>query len=496
MANTKEFTVATPTAAYDDAERDRELPRAMLGGTRTMRDAGEQYLPKHEGENAEAYKRRLASAVLAPFYKRAVEKSVASILAKPIVLNDDVPPVIAEHWENIDLQGNNGDVFMRKVVRDSIGDAGVSWILIDHPPIADGTTQAQLGADIRPFWVHVRARDYINPDDYQIVDGVLTVRTARILESVRETEGEWKVNRVEQIRVLRAPTTADGFVTWELWRKNENGEWFAYTNPSPMRPMRKIPLVPVYTNFEGPQRASPPFSALADMNLLHYQKRSDIDMTLHKVSPPVIHRAGVSKEEVEGQMVLEAGIILWSTNENAKANYLEHSGSSVKASQEDVDRLETRMLAESLEPHVSRTGADTATGRAIDFEQAKTEIQAWSLGVKDAIEWALMIHAEYLRKESGGSVSVPHAARIQRVEPEVLRLAIEEMHELGAPGDVIVDELKNRGVLTEDFEFDEAWADTLEPGVEGEKLSFARRVGELVGQGVDLETALDNADNE
>jgi hypothetical protein len=44
------------------------------------------------------------------------------------------------------------------------------------------------------------------------------------------------------------------------------------------------------------------------------------------------------------------------------------------------------MEREAMKPHVGRSNNPTATGQAIDFTRARTEIAVWAQGVKDTTE--------------------------------------------------------------------------------------------------------------
>ena len=70
---------------------DWQLAKALLGGTRTMREAGETYLPAWPKEASEAYTQRLASAVLFPAYQRTVQTLSAKPFSKPITFGEDIP---------------------------------------------------------------------------------------------------------------------------------------------------------------------------------------------------------------------------------------------------------------------------------------------------------------------------------------------------------------------------------------------------------------------
>lgn len=480
--------IGEKTAAWKEDEALRELPRTLLGGTRAMRGAERAYLPAHPGERYlqvrteggdwefresddqnTAYRIRLARSVLYPFFARAVEKAISAILAKNIKLLDDVPDEIKTGsgrwreglWENIDLRGNIGDVFLRTVLYDALGEAGVSFILVDHPAIGEDLSPADLKDTDRPYWVHVPARSVLNPDNWKMIDGVPRLTVLMVEEWTTRDADPYAREGHSRLRVLRR-AGADGnpfpeHCSAEVWeeRKQEGStalEWVMVEPPVPMKPHAEIPVVMVPIRKRGEFRGISPFEHLEHLCVAHWQKLSDYDMTLYRIAPPIIHRSGASKSEVLDQFVISAGVVMYSENERADAKYVEHGGSAIGSLQEDLDRLEARILAESMEPHIRRVGPDTATGRKIDDDQAKTEIQAWAIVIKDAIEEALRLTALYLGHKSGGSVELTSARRHELTDVERLKLAAEMMESCGVPSEEQLAELQRHGLFSDDFD--------------------------------------------
>lgn len=509
--------IGKPTAAYDEDEVARVQSRVLLGGTRPFRAQCEQFLPANPGEKylppetdppRTSYAIRVARSVLYPLYKRAISKAVGAILRKPVALQDDVPSAVEALWEDIDRRGNNGDIFLRDVLRDGLGEAGVSFILVDHTPVT-GDSRADLKPSDRPYWVHVRARDLLNPDNWIMVDGVPRPKVWQVEECTTEAKDEYTPKSVKRIRVLRRAGEPDAngvthaVAVAELWQKDESKadqpeSWILASSGGPfeMTPHVEIPIVPLYFGKSGEFRGCSPFDDVGFACICHGQKLSDKDWTLWRISAPLIHRAGCTKDEAQKQFLVASGAVWWSESPEAKAEWLEHSGQVLASSAEDLRALAEQIAIWSMEPHVKRVGDETATGKLIDYEQAQTEIEAWGLAVKDAIEQALKLTAMYLGEASGGSVEVPSAKRDDQRDIAKLTLARELAVDFGLPAEVVLAEFKKAGVFSEDFDIGAAVAaaeEALKAGAEGDRLAFARRVVERVATGVDLETALDHA---
>ena len=68
--------VGSPSAEYLDMAVRWELPEDLMGGTLTMRAAGEKWLPRETNEKWENYLTRLDRAVLFNGYGNAVHRCV------------------------------------------------------------------------------------------------------------------------------------------------------------------------------------------------------------------------------------------------------------------------------------------------------------------------------------------------------------------------------------------------------------------------------------
>lgn len=525
--------VATPGDNYERMEDCRRLPRLLIGGTRALRqeENAALYLPPEEDEETHPggldkpggqigtarqhqseWQVRVSRSVIFPFFSRAVRRAASAILAKPIVLKDDVPQEIRGTrddykdgwWENVDLEGNDGNVFFSRVAEDSLGDAGVSYVLVEHQKAPEGATLADFKAQgLRPYLVHVKAKQVLDPE-VEIVNGRKRNKVIRIKARRREKVGEWGWRWVDQVRVLRAPSlgedgkpmAAEGrrpFVSWEVWEKVDpdakDSEWAPVEGEAGyMEPHTEIPLVPYYTGYHGWMEARTPFDDLAHLNILHTQKHSDLNEGFRINLGAQLHRSGITVEEAAKQRAIGSKRLLVSPPADAKAEWLERSGTAASVAMEDLSQLEARMLALSQEPHVRRTGSETATGRAIDAAEAKTETQAWTIAMRDHIESVLMFLAAYRGYDSGGSVDVVMPPRYSDQDIEALKVLVDMHVKTGGPRlAVLLEEAKRQGRLPDDLDAEQeammAGQAGMAMGEEGRMRSVLRPLMERMGMG-------------
>src|SRR5688572_18854459 len=128
-------------AAYTAMSAAWTLVRDVSGGTDTVRAAGETYLPKEPAEKDANYQRRLKRSVFFNAYRRTREALVGMVFKKDPELSEDVPQVIQDHLENVDLAGTHIDVFAKEVFSDAF--EGHVFILVEmQPSLPQGSTLA------------------------------------------------------------------------------------------------------------------------------------------------------------------------------------------------------------------------------------------------------------------------------------------------------------------------------------------------------------------
>ena len=144
--------VNDPNSAWNNQEAHWGLIEDLLGGTYEIRRRHRRYLPQEPREIDEAYDNRLARSVCPPFYVR-LERMLAGMLTrKPVRLND-VNDTVREQLFDVDLQGNDLNVWCYETARQLVryGHVGV---LVDAP---------SAGEQGRPYWVTYTCLLYTSP---------------------------------------------------------------------------------------------------------------------------------------------------------------------------------------------------------------------------------------------------------------------------------------------------------------------------------------------
>lgn len=192
--------------------------------------------------------------------------------------------------------------------------------------------------------------------------------------------------------------------------------------------MDEIPLVAVYTNRVGYLESEPPLLDLAYENILHYQLRSDRMNTLHIAGVPIPIWIGLTEE---GEVTIGSahGVRL---PPGGDAKYLEPQGSSLEATEKELQSIERRMAILGLSMLMSDKGhtPETATSKRIDKSESDSQLATAARALQDGLEEALRLHAKWLGLPDGGSVIVNTDFVQEPLDPQVVRV-ISEMVSLG-----------------------------------------------------------------
>lgn len=387
-----EATPATPSAAYERMAPRWALMNALLGGTEAMVEAGQSLLPKHQEESDQSWQRRLEGATLLNMTELTLDMLAGKPFADPVHLGEDAPAQHEEWAEDVDLQGNNIDVFARRWFRDGLA-KGMSHVLIDMPRRVEGevrTLADDKAESVRPYLVHVPAESVI------FMSGTM-VNGREVLDHVRISEVEttrvgWAEVSVERIRVLEP-----GLVQlWELKKGQRKEEWVKVDEWT--TDLDYIPLVTFYTERQGLGLAKPPLLDLAYMNKRHWQLDSDLNNIISVACFPMLAMSGVDSNEAGGEgglMRLGPNQILATRSEHGKFYYVEHTGAAIETGEKKLRHLEETMSAYGAQFLKEKPGDLKATVRALDTAEALSQLQAMALSFKDALEQALLIMSDW-----------------------------------------------------------------------------------------------------
>lgn len=376
---------------HEQQIEDWTLANDLLGGSKSMREAGERYAPKNEAESDSAYKARLARTFLYGVYENTVDSMAGLPFQKPVSIAEGAPQTFIDHSNDIDQQGRSLTSFANDLVRQVVA-KGITYIFVDHPsaePTGTRSKQEETELGLRPYWVHVYPENLLEVD-YSFSSGAIVINKIRIREFIEEADkgDPFKKNEVEQVRVVYP----DRF---EVWRKIDGKEeWGIHKNG--MRSVNKVTLVPVYARQGTPFQSKPPLLRLMETNVQHWQVSSDHNTLVHKASVFLLFGKQLELTDDKGNpKKLTTDSLITSSDADGDLKVVEHSGEAIEKSQAHlksvVDYMES-LGGMLLVPDQFKT----ATEQRSHDRKGDSRLHTIIGNVEDALEKAAGFHMLWL----------------------------------------------------------------------------------------------------
>jgi hypothetical protein len=424
--------VNDPNTAWVNMEPHWLLIETLLQGTYGIRKKHRKYLPQEPRELDEAYDNRLIRSVLAPFYVR-LERMLAGMLTrKPVRLND-VSDMIREQLFDVDLQGNDLNVWTYETAKKCIryGHVGV---LVDAPA---------AGQNGRPYWVTYTPRDILGWRT-EIKDGRQQLIQLRLSERTIVPDGLYGEKEIEQVRVL----TPGAF---EIHRKGEQGNFEVVDEGTTS--LSEIPFSVAYANRVNLLESRPPLDDIAELNLKQYQVQSDLDNQLHISAVPMLAIYGFPQSAEEISAGPGEALAL---PEGARSEYIEPAGNSYAAQFQRLDQIASQINELGMAAVLGqKLSAETAEAKRIDRSQGDSAMMVVAQQMQDLIDNCLVSHGQYLQDNNPGSSFVNRDFLSTRLEPQEIQ-ALLQLYTAGTiTQKTLLDQLADGEVLGDDFDVEE-----------------------------------------
>jgi hypothetical protein len=423
--------VNDPNSAWRNQEPHWMLIEDLMGGTYEIRRRHRRYLPQEPRELDESYDRRLSTSICPPYYQR-LERMLAGMLTrKPVRLND-TSDQIREQLFNVDLNGNDLNVWTYETARKMIryGHVGV---LVDAP--RDGG---------RPYWTSYTPRDILGWRT-EIIDGEQKLMQLRLSESIIVPDGDYGEKQVQQIRVLSPGE-------FKLFQRDEKKGDFRVVDEG-RTSLSRIPFSVAYSNRVNTLESRPPLEDIANLNLKAYQIQSDLDNQLHISAVPMLAFYGFpsSAEEVSagpGEAIAFPA--------DGRAEYIAPSSDAFASQFQRLDQIEKQINELGLSAVLGqKLSAETAEAKRLDRSQGDSTMMVIAQNMQDMIDNCLQFHAQYLGDQQPGSSYVNRDFLGTRLEPQEIQ-ALLQLYTAGTiTQETLLMQLSEGEVLGDDFDVEE-----------------------------------------
>ena len=423
--------VNDPSLTWFNQEPHWLMIEDLAGGTYEIRMKHRRYLPQEPREQDDAYENRLARSTCPPYFQR-LERMLAGMLTRKPVKLQDVGDVQREQLFDVDLQGNDLNVWTYEAARKMIryGHVGV---LVDVPQDGNG----------RPYWVTYTPREILGYRT-EIIDGKTTFTQLRLLEKIIEPDGEYGEKEVTQVRVLYQGR-------YEIHRKNDNGKFVVVDSGETT--LSEIPFSVAYANRLTLMESRPPLEDIAELNIKAYQVQSDLDNQLHISAVPLLGFFGFPQSAEEVTAGPNEAIAFPA---EGRAEYIEPTGRSFDSQFQRLEQLEKQINELGLAAVLGqKLSAETAEAKKIDRSQGDSTMMVVAQQMQDLIDNSLVFHAQLLGTTEIGSSFVNRDFLSTRLEPK----EIQSLLQLYTAGTItqktLLDQLTQGEVLGDEFDVDE-----------------------------------------
>jgi hypothetical protein len=415
--------VNDPNGAWYSQQPHWILIEDLMQGTYGMRRKHRRYLPQEPREQDESYDNRLARSVVPPYYQR-LERMLAGMLTrKPVRLND-VQDVIQEQLFDVDLQGNDLNVWTYETTRKMVR-YGHIGVLVDAPKDTG-----------RPYWVTYTPRDILG---WRTEGNDLT--QLRLQETIVVPDGEYGEKTIEQVRVLTPGA-------YELHQRDEKSSWKIVDEGNTS--LDKIPFSIAYANRVGFMESRPPLEDIAELNLKTYQIQSDLDNQLHISAVPMLAFYGFpsAAEEVSagpGEAIAFPA--------EGRAEYIEPAGRSFDFQFRRLEQIASQINELGLSAVLGqKLSAETAAAKTIDRSQGDSTMMVIAQNMQDMIDNCLQFHAQYLNTLQAGSCLINRDFLGARLDPTDVSSLLQLYTAGTITQETLLQQLADGEVLGDDFD--------------------------------------------
>ena len=425
--------VGDPNASWYAQEPHWVLIEDLLGGTYGIRRKHRRYLPQEPRELDESYDNRLARSVVPPYYQR-LERMLAGMLTRKPVKLQDVSDAIREQLFDVDMQGNDLNVWTYETARKLVR-YGHIGCLVDAP--SNGG---------RPYWCTYTPRQILGYRTEQ-QDGAQRLIQLRLQETVLEVDPDSKYGekQIDQVRVL---TPGE----YQIHQRQDNGEYKVVDEGTTS--LAEIPFSVAYSNRVGFLESRPPLEDIAELNLKSYQVQSDLDNQLHISAVPMLALFGFpsSAEEVSagpGEALAFPA--------DGRAEYIEPQGRSFDFQFKRLEQIALQINELGLSAVLGqKLSAETAASKMIDRSQGDSTMMVIAQNVQDMIDNCLRFHAEFMgQQEAAGSCTVNRDFIGARLDPTDVN-ALLQLYTAGTiTKETLLQQLADGEVLGDDFDVQE-----------------------------------------
>lgn len=355
----------------------------MIGGTESMREAGEKYLFKEPKESDINYKLRLNRTTLFPAYARSIKNAVGKVFTKPLQV--ELPAELEEIRYDIDGTGQSLEAFAKEVTEEALH-YGIAYIFVDYPVSRATTLEEERSMNNNPYFVSLKPLDVLEINT-EWINNKLTLTYFRFYEEYYE-DGKYR-------RQVKELILEGDQVLFNIYRKDERG-MPQLVDSGFISGVDAIPIVPVYGKKIAPYHGTPALYDLYELNVSHWRAYSDFLNITHYSQVPMLMVKGMDAsydESGEKQDVVISSNTVFDVGADGDVKWIEVGGSAATVGLNLLKDLEDKMAVLGLQLFMNSTNHQTATESLLDAAEEQSMLKSITIDVESAINEAMLFAA-------------------------------------------------------------------------------------------------------
>lgn len=339
-------TVETFNPIYAKRKTQWQKVRDFIDGAETIKDKGEEYLPRAKGASDERYKAFKDRAVIVNYVSQTLSGVHGMVFRRAPVI--EVPDDFRDFLDNIDLCGTSFCKFVSDSVYDSMQTCFGGY-MADIPPAEAGISEQEaIERNIRVYATYYKGENIINWKKRSI-NGVEKLSLVVLRERLNYAMDEFSYDFIDRYRVLSLDE--NGLYKQRIYEpyKDKENEIDGYTvTEIPVTVKgKRLDFIPfVFSVSETPEK--PMLSDITEVNIGHYQKTADYENGVHLTTIPTGWVTGEGPQVDENKNIIpiclgEDGFLMF-RDPDTKVGVLNYAGEGLTHSENALEKSELQMV--------------------------------------------------------------------------------------------------------------------------------------------------------
>lgn len=385
---------SVPSSAHRAMSPQWDKVNALCGGTDAMRAAGTAYLPKWGEELPDQYKGRISRSFLYEFFKHVSDKMASKPFSQPLEWDAEDESLREVMYEDVDLQGNNLDVFAYRLLKTALR-KGMVGVLVDW----SGTSEEKTLADrrenhSRPFFRQLQPDTVLECKCVRRGDEdvVLRLRVTGI-ETMQDPDNPFDEILFETVTVWTPETITEYRRQVPKSNTKTRDPWVRASEVP--NALGKVYFHTFYADRTGHMTSDLPLSGVIDKSIEHWQSASNQRVALDVARFPMLGAKGVTEAEIN-KVALGPLAVLATSNPQSEFYYVENEGKALEAGRKDLEDLKTEMadMVSDLYAVSSASSRASAAEAGNKAAESASVIKSICLAFSDFLESIMYSAAE------------------------------------------------------------------------------------------------------